>query len=253
MTGNGLAQRLLQRNVFVSQYLMGIGSGSSASSSGELAVFKLLRGSVPGPYCVFDIGANKGQFLGVALQGLAGSAFTVHCFEPGRETFGLLSRRPADERVVLNNIGLGREAGSMTLYYDAPGSGLASLTRRRLDHLGIDFGQSEPVRIDTVDAYCEARGISRIHLLKADIEGHELDAFAGASRLFAAGAVDMVTFEFGGCNLDTRTSFRDFWHFFAEAGMRLLRITPSGYLAPLASYQELDEQYRTTNFVAIRA
>ena len=74
---------------------------------------------------------------------------------------------------------------------------------------------------------------------------------AGAKEMFARKAVDMVTFEFGGCNIDTRSFFQDFWYFFREAKMNLFRITPSGYLYPITSYRETDEQFRTTNFVAL--
>jgi len=252
ISGNPLAQRILERNVQVSQVLMGVGAGSGADVSGESSVFRTLRARQPEPYCVFDVGANKGQFLQVALQGLAGSQFTVHCFEPGHETFASLSATAAgNPNVVLNNIGVSRAEGEATLHYDVAGSGIASLTRRRLDHFGVDFSQSETVALTTLDAYCAAKHIDRVDLLKIDIEGHELDALAGAEGLFARKAIGMVTFEFGGCNIDTRSYFQDFWYFFQGVGMRILRITPSGYLHPVEAYNELHEQFRTTNFVAL--
>ena len=252
ISGNPLAQRILERNVQVSQVLMGVGAGSGADISGESAVFRTLRQRYPEPYCVFDVGANKGQFLQVALKGLEGSRFTVHCFEPGHETFRALTATAAgNANVVLNNIGLGNTEGEATLHYDVAGSGIASLTRRRLDHFGVDFSQSETVALTTLDAYCTQHEIPRIDLLKIDIEGHELDALAGAKGLFERKAIGMVTFEFGGCNIDTRSYFQDFWYFFQGVGMRILRITPSGYLHPVAAYNELHEQFRTTNFVAM--
>ena len=144
------------------------------------------------------------------------------------------------------------KSGEMTIHYDTPGSPLASLTKRKLDHFGIEFDQSEVVQIDTVDNYCKEHRIENISLLKMDIEGHELGALFGAEKMFASGKIDIVTFEFGGCNIDTRTSFQDFWYFFSSINMALFRITPSGYLARIASYEEIDEQYRTTNFVAVK-
>ncbi len=62
----------------------------------------------------------------------------------------------------------------------------------------------------------------------------------------------MATFEFGGCNIDTRTYFQDFYYFFEDVGMRVLRITPSGFLTPIDSYKEVYEQFTTTNFVALK-
>jgi hypothetical protein len=69
--------------------------------------------------------------------------------------------------------------------------------------------------------------------------------------MLASKSIDIVTFEFGGCNIDTRTFFQDFWYFFDEANFKILRITPSGYLNPLQSHKEIDEQFRTTNFIAV--
>lgn len=251
-TGNRFAQRLLEKNVQISQYLMGIGSGAGVLTSGEQAIFRVLRQKRQPPYCIFDVGSNKGQFLKLVIEHVATDDFKIHCFEPGHETFKMLAESSKeDKRIALNNIGLGKETAQATLHYDNMGSGLASLTRRKLDHFNIDFSQSEKVEIDTIDNYCSENSIEHIHLLKLDIEGHELDALAGAMRMFAARSVDIVTFEFGGCNIDTRTYFQDFWYFFDEVGFSLFRITPSGYMQPIKAYREIYEQFRTINFIAL--
>ena len=256
LSGSRHVQRCLQKNVSVSQFLMGVGSGSDVSSSGEAAIFALLKGRVAPPYCVFDVGANKGQFVKVILDNLATDQLSIHCFEPGLQTFASLTSAVGLQRrsglVKLNNFGMGREVSEAVLHFDSAGSGLASLTKRKLDHYGIDFEQSEKVRIRTVDDYCAENAIGRIDLLKIDVEGHELDALHGAAGMFAADAIGLVSFEFGGCNIDTRTYFRDFFYFFEKVAMRIFRITPSGYLSPLDTYNESLEQFSTTNFVALR-
>jgi FkbM family methyltransferase len=252
MSGNKFVQKILQKNVNISQYLMGIGSGSGVMESGEHIIFNVLSKRCVPPYCIFDVGSNKGQFLDLALEKISTTDFSIHCFEPEGETFKQLIEKNKDNRVKFNNKGIGKEKGYMTLYYDTPGSGLASLTRRKLDHFGIEFNKSETVQIETIDNYCKENKVERINLLKIDIEGHELDAFTGAKQMFANTAIDIVTFEFGGCNIDTRTFFQDFWYFFINVNMKLFRITPSGYLSQIESYKEIDEQFRTTNFIAIK-
>lgn len=250
-SGNHVIQNILEKTVRTSQDLMGIGSGGSVLSSGEQAIFRVLKQRVERPYCIFDVGSNKGQFLQLVLSKIAADNFSVHCFEPGKETFKILAESfKADKRIKLNNIGIGKAKGQAALYFDHVGSELASLTKRRLDHFAIDFSKSEIVEINTIDSYCSENAIPHIHLLKLDIEGHELDALTGAKRMFEKKAIDIVAFEFGGCNIDTRTFFQDFWYFFSGINMKLFRITPSGYLRPIDSYKEIHEQFGTTNFIA---
>ena len=251
ISGNKLSQELLQKRVKAFLFLMGIGSGGNVKYSGEKAIFDVLSNKCKSPYCIFDVGANKGQFLGLSLRSLDSDNFDIHCFEPSAATFRSLKENSSkDKRIILNNIGLGKAKSKMLLYYDNPGSGIASLTKRRLHHFNIDFSKSEKVQVDTLDNYCQEKSIKRINLLKIDVEGHELDVLAGALNMFNSKLIDIVTFEFGGCNIDTRSFFQDFYYFFQDVNMKISRITPSGYLYPVDSYKELCEQFRTTNFLA---
>jgi FkbM family methyltransferase len=252
LTANNPIQRCLEVNVFISQYLMGIGSGSGVSSSGERAIFEVLKGRLKPPYCIFDVGANQGQFLRLTLNALEREDFSIHCFEPGHGTYkSLVDNSKVESWIRLNNLGIGKAKGEAALHSDGVGSGLASLTKRKLDHFNIDFDRSETVEITTIDDYCSENAIDHIHLLKIDIEGHELDALIGAKQMLEAKSIDVVTFEFGGCNIDTRTFFQDFWYLFTNLNMRIFRITPSGYLSLIKSYKEAHEQFRTTNFIAL--
>lgn len=249
--GNRLGQETLASIVRKCHRYMGIGTGDNVFTSGEQGVIEKMQSLRTPPYCIFDVGSHRGEYLGVALSVLAGEDCRIHCFEPSGPLFDALSEKMAgDSRVILNNCGLGRAKGQVQLYYDAEEAG-GSLTKRRLHHLGIDYSRSETVTIDTLDGYCERNGIPYIHLLKADIEGHELDLFLGAKCMFQAGAVKIATFEFGGCNIDTHTYFQDYFYYFQEMGMDLYRITPSGYLYPINGYSEMQEQFKTTNFAAI--
>jgi FkbM family methyltransferase len=251
-TGTAFAQGALEGLAARFALLRGVGSGGEVESSGELAALALLRRRVTGSCTVFDAGANVGDYAEAVLGRCRDLACRVHCFEPGAAAYRhLCSRHGGKESVVLNKIALGREAGEATLWYDREGSGSASLTKRDLAHFGIDFGMSETVAMTTIDHYCSLHAVPRIDLLKLDVEGHELDVLAGAETMFQRRAIDMVMFEFGGCNIDTRTFVRDFWQFFSAREMQLYRITPSGYLHRIDRYQESLEQFRTTNFLAV--
>jgi FkbM family methyltransferase len=253
-------QRLLEANVALSQYLMGIGSGSLLHSSGETVLIEELKRRFllfKEPLTILDVGANQGQFLGLIVQPLqaAGIPFHVHAFEPGRDAYEILRKNFGHHaNISLNNFGLGGESGDRNLFYDEAGSGLASLSQRRLEHFGIRFDRSEKVTIQVLDEYCAQRGIGRIDLLKLDVEGHELDVLKGASQTLGTRKIKMISFEFGGCNIDSRTYFQDFWYFFQSNGMgRISRILPSGGLAPIRQYHEANEQFRTTNFLVMQS
>ncbi len=248
--GNAWGQFFLERSALLTQHLQGIGSGGNVCSSGEAAVLSKLKAASQHPLCIFDVGANKGQFLTLACNAFGTREFHLHAFEPSAFTYTELCRAAAHyQRVTLNNSALGSHAGEADLFYDAPGSAQASLTKRDLSRFGVEVRLSEKVRTETLDAYCSDRQIERIDLLKIDVEGHELDVLRGGEGMFDKNAIRMVTFEFGGCNIDTRTFLRDFFYFFSRHKMRIARITPSGYFRELPSYREVFEQFRTTNFV----
>jgi len=250
--GNKIGQKYIARRIRKSQILAGIGSGGNVENSGEKTICKKLKYLKQGSYCLFDVGANKGDFTKIILDLFNNDNIVIHSFEPSKATFELLSKNIKSDKVILNNKGLGKEAGTFPFYTNSPCSGVASLTKRNLDHLGIDFDYSEDVLIDTLDEYCLANNIKEIDLLKLDVEGHELDVLQGSKEMLKRKMIKMVSFEFGGCNIDTRTFLRDFYYLLNEFDYSLYRITPSGYFYPLNKYSEKLEQFRTTNFIGIR-
>lgn len=193
-----------------------------------------------------DIGANVGTWTEGLLK--ARPQAKVFAFEPSGEAFEELSKKfSTTPNVRLVRAAVGNTNGSATLWADTPGSGLASLTKRKLDHMSIDFGHSENVDLVTLDEWC---GFNKVEptLIKIDVEGHELDVLKGGLNTLKGAKV--VQFEFGGCNIDTRTYFQDFWYFFTELGFKLSRIAPGG-LIEVSGYRELDETFRTTNYIAV--
>lgn len=251
ITGNKIAQKYIARRIRKSQILAGIGSGGNVENSGEKSILKKLKSLKQDSYCLFDVGANKGDFTKMILDFFNNDNFEVHSFEPSKATFELLSNNIKSDKVILNNKGLGRKTGIYPFYMDFPGSGTASLTKRKLDYIGVDFHYSEDVLIDTLDNYCFANDIKDIDLLKLDVEGHELDVLEGSKEMLKGKMIKMISFEFGGCNIDTRTFLKDFYYLLSGFGFLLYRITPSGYFYLLDNYSEKLELFRTTNYIGI--
>ncbi len=252
ITGNRVVQKYIERRIRKSQILSGIGSGGNVENSGEKSILKRLTSLKQDSYCLFDVGANKGDFTQIILTLFNNDNIQVHSFEPSKATFEFLKNNIKSDKVILNNKGLGKEAGTFPFYTDRPGSGAASLTKRNLDYLSVDFGYSEDVSIDTLDNYCNENNIKDIDLLKLDVEGHEMDVLEGSKEMLSRNVIKMISFEFGGCNIDTRTFLKDFYYLFNKHGFLLHRITPSGYFFLLDNYSEKLEQFRTTNFIGIR-
>lgn len=249
--GNGWIQKLLEFNVTVSSFFMGIGSGGSPEFSGEKAVIRTLRKRCADGLCIFDVGANQGQFLTTVLNTLHGCRFQVHAFEPSQYSFDALRRNVSQNpNVTFNRLAIGKVAGNADLYCDEKGSLGASLTKRDLTHRKVDHGLVERVRVETLDNYCLSKNIDRIDLLKIDVEGHELDVLCGGEQMFSRESVQMVLFEFAEAAVDTRIFVKDFFAFFTKHNMRISRVTPSGFLVSLPEYNERYEQFRTTMFLA---
>jgi FkbM family methyltransferase len=227
------------------QALQGVGTGSAFTRREFSAVFAQVTEDAP---TVFDVGAHSGRFLNEALERLA-SDCTVHAFEPAQFTFRELSKAVGvNRRVQLNRVALSAVSGTGVLFYDVPGSELASLTPRPRFGVGA---HSESVRLETLDEYCQKTGITQIHLLKLDVEGHELEVLEGAHRLLDGKAIRRILLEFGGCNVDTRVFFRDIYEFLTVNGMKIRRLTPSGALIPIEHYGECLECFHTTNYLAV--
>ncbi len=242
-----MTQWFLGKAVKLAQYGQGIGR----VRADKAALQRLSR--VTGPLILFDVGANSGKYTQLALSQLAGRQTFIHAFEPSAAAFEKLRRRFGERNgFALNNFALGSEPTQQVLYYDVAGSELSSLYPRKIAHHGIAFTGSEQVQVETLDRYCEFNRVFHIDLLKLDAEGHELQILRGAVQMFERAAIDMVSFEFGGCNIDSRTFVRDFFDFFTAYEMKLARVTGFGKLDKIKRYEESLEQFRTTCFVALR-
>ena len=224
----------------------GTGWGTATLAQEVRAGLSLLPDSRRTAPRVFDIGANVGEWALALLR--AAPEASVTCFEPSPVAFtGLKERLAYRNNVEAIQVAVGRTSGRASLWADSPGSGLASLTQRRLDHLGMGFSHCETVEVTSLDEWIGQRGDPAPDLIKLDIEGHEMDALLGGSETVSQTGV--VQFEFGGCNIDTRTYFRDFYLYFVESGFEIFRLAPRG-LIPISRYRELDEVFITTNFFA---
>lgn len=200
---------------------------------------------------VFDVGANIGNWsrycLGVVPD------LRMHLFEPSAYTFKKLQSSEWPIAVKLNNFGLGERKEQLLINIVGDGSGMNSIHQRHgAKHVEIEAGMStEAIQIQTIDAYCAENGITHIHFLKIDVEGYEMAVLKGSSYMLSKQKIDLIQFEYGGCNLDARVYLLDIWNLLQSYGYAIGKISPNR-VEMIGKYQQSLETFRYANFIARR-
>jgi FkbM family methyltransferase len=253
ITGKKKMQLFFEKLHGIALIGMHIGSGANVTegSSGERGVIEYIaqKYKAKKTIIVFDVGANVGNYTILANKVLQEKS-KIFAFEPSKETYKRYKENTTKIQGVRHyNLGFGNENTNMTLYSNAESSGLASVYKREISHFQIQMNLEETIEIQTIDTFCSQNNIGYIDLLKLDVEGHELKVLEGAKEMIKSGKIDCIQFEFGGCNIDSRTYFRDFFHLLKKNKYNMYRIVKDG-LYPINEYKETYECFVTTNFFA---
>lgn len=222
------------------------GKGYTTTTTQE--VDALLSRLTSPPLLAIDIGGNVGEYSAELRK--RSSSLEIHTFEPSSINLRKLQERfRGDHLLNIVPFAVSDVDGVSVLFADQPGSGMGSLTKRRLDHLNLHFhAQEEVTLIRFEDYWRQCLNKRLIDVVKIDVEGHELNVLKGFGDAIARTRV--IQFEFGGTNIDTRSYFRDYWYIFKEWGFQLYRIAPAG-LVPITSYSESHEAFLYQNLLAV--
>jgi len=197
---------------------------------------------------IFDVGANKGDYTNELLKHYKEANY--YLFEPNLLNYEKLNLRFINcKNIKIINKALADKDGDDFLYSDKSGSGLGSLNKRRLDHFNINFDVKEKInlsRLDTFLKYLDKDLI--IDYFKMDVEGAEIKVLHGMGKFI--NRIKLIQFEFGGCNIDSRTFFQDFWYYFKDKNFDLFRVTLHGP-EKIDFYNENNEYFKTTNYIAL--
>jgi FkbM family methyltransferase len=243
--------QILFENLYKMSLLgMNMSGGSNYNDSGEKFTLDYINKKFKknDNLILFDVGANIGGYS-ILLNKIFGAKSKVYSFEPSLNTFLKLKENTKNiPEIKIHNIGLGNNITKSSLFTNLDESGLSSLYKRRLNHFNIELNKKEEVDIKTIDLFCEENKINHINFLKLDVEGHENHVLQGATRMLKSGKIDYIQFEFGGCNIDSKTFFQDLYYLLKD-DYKIYRILKDG-LFPITQYKEIYEVFSTTNYLA---
>ncbi|MGC2129702.1 MAG: FkbM family methyltransferase, partial [Candidatus Aquilonibacter sp.] len=193
-----------------------------------------------------DVGANVGDWLGMVRASLTGRPFAALAFEPSVSAFEELQRRyGADSGIVLSNIALGSEAGSLA-FIEEPDAGrgstlVAEFMRTR--------GTTRTVTVATLDAALRDAGWSHVDLLKIDAEGYDLQVMRGARESIASRSIGVIQFEYNRAWQLAGDTLRAAYMLLESSGYRVFVLKRDGLYT--LDYLRYEEYFEYTNFVAI--
>jgi FkbM family methyltransferase len=198
------------------------------------------------PTCIFDVGANVGDWTADARA--AAPKASVHSFELVPETAAKLEARFAgDVQVTANALGLLDEPGTVRVkHYPAfPAVSSISDFPHPLRHEWIE------ALTTTGDEYCREHGITHVDLLKVDAEGSDHQVIRGFTSMLEQGAVDIVQFEYGRAAIRNHFLLADFYEFFNGVDMQIGKLYPTW--VDFRAYDiHRHEDFLGPNFVAVK-
>lgn len=192
---------------------------------------------------VFDVGANRGQWLaGVRAHH---PAAIIHAFELIPATRELLAAQ-ADAAVRVHPFGLGDVAGTVEVAHFPDRPWVSTMVLGKDIH-GDAFERLD-VSVSTGDEFCAQQGIDHVDLLKVDAEGADALVLRGFAGMIGRSAITTIQFEYGRGYIFSRTQLRDCFALLAP-NYEVGKLYPKG--VAFKPYTSIDETYRGPNFVAV--
>lgn len=207
-------------------------SSSPVSAVELIAEFHSLavRSAYQNVYHLIDGGFYRGDFSRAILTSLSSVICTG--FEPNEVLCQLWEsqKSPLSRVIRLENLALGSHEHSATYFVNTSFPATNSLLPRptqinnhspyypRDAHLA----RGQTVKVVPLDEYCYNQCISHIFLLKLDLQGGELSALRGATRLLNAGNISIIYVESVFIQkYASQPLFHELWSFLSSYGYRL--------------------------------
>jgi FkbM family methyltransferase len=147
------------------------------------------------PVC-FDIGANRGQTVDRLLSVFPGSQ--IYSFEPSTDSYAGLTERKFGPNVHIYN----KAAGSQNIRkefnnYDQHWlSSFLPLNEEAMPLFNnVYLKNTEIAEMITLDQFVDENKIKKIHLLKSDTQGYDLEVLKGSENCLSGGLIECIYIE----------------------------------------------------------
>lgn len=189
---------------------------------------RLLKGSAASEPIIFDIGANHGQTAKHYRATFPQAK--IYSFEPFPEAIaGFRQKHAEDKGIKLVEAAVADQPGKRSFYVNAfdPTNSLlprASSTRR---YYAKGAGPKTTIEVDviTLNDFAAKEKVVNLSILKLDIQGGELMALKGASKLLQGGAIPLVYTEIMFVpHYEGAPLFHEVWAYLAQFGYTLFDI-----------------------------
>jgi len=233
---------------------MGINNYGDTNKTGELYFIKNIlkekfNKADGGEIIIFDVGANIGDYS-LSLKKIFPLS-TIYAFEPNPVSFKKLTEVKeiiAEFHPFCLGLGSGKSQTKIFTYKNHPQSEHATIIKDVM----VQLHKSEEVEeyavdIVSLDSFCEEMNIDRIHFIKIDTEGYELEVLKGAVKLIKNKAIEVIQFEFNEMNIFSKVFMKDFYFMLPDYDFFRLNATN---LIPMGKYNTANEIFRFQNIVA---
>jgi FkbM family methyltransferase len=187
---------------------------------------------------VYDVGS----FEGLLALFFASRAKQVICYEPNSRNYGRLRDNlelNGFSQVIVRKTGVGEAPQEIQMVWNPAMPGGASAEAATATHLQdtVTGVMVETIPITTLDQDAEQNGLPAPDLIKIDIEGWELQALRGASRLLRQFGPALYLEMHGETMAEKKQKVRDIVQYLEEAGYQTIEHIESGQRITSANSQ----------------
>lgn len=184
---------------------------------------KLLRElkNVQEKIIVFDLGTNLGTFVDKIVKIFGINNLQLHLFEPQDQLYEILLKK-FSKIGIINKFGIGKENGLFKFYINSVNSQSSFLINHNIGEIVSEV----MVEVKRLDKYIEDNEITKIDVLKIDVEGKELDVLISMGNYLEEKIAKYIKIEM---SFNEKQNFTSVNEFLYKAGYYLLGFSNMKY------------------------